>query len=257
MVKKVLAALLFLIAGNAFAQIPGIDVRYGSNTFTTIFDTSNYSTTLTIKNSDGTLYSGIFPGRIDTVSENDLNNDGVKEYLIDNYSGGAHCCTFLYLGKFTSAGFELVDSISWGNSFYTIEDINKDGKYEISGMNDEFAYYFTNYAQSQFQILIYGLENDRFVNVTSRFPELIEKDIKMHFSTYGEITNNTSYDCPNPGEDTFNTTAGAVKAMLAPIVADYYTLGNVARGYEIVDSIYKCPDAGAFKDTLRTVFKLK
>jgi hypothetical protein len=47
-----------------------------------------------------------------------------------------------------------------------------------------------------------------------------------------------------------------VKAILAPIVADYSILGKASEGYAYVDSVYKCVDAGAFKDTLRSVYKL-
>ena len=47
--------------------------------------------------------------------------------------------------------------------------------------------------------------------------------------------------CPK-GDETFNTDAGAIKAILAPIVADYYYLDDVEAGYEYVRKVYKCPD---------------
>ena len=58
-------------------------------------------------------------------------------------------------------------------------------------------------------------------------------------------------------EDTFNTDAGAVKTMLAAIVADYYLLGEVSKGYELVDSYYKCPDKDKYREILQNDFKLK
>ena len=60
----------------------------------------------------------------------------------------------------------------------------------------------------------------------------------------------TGFECEEDGEDTFNTEAGSVKTILAAIVADYYTLGEVRKGYDLVDSVYKCPDRDKFKQIL-------
>ncbi len=51
--------------------------------------------------------------------------------------------------------FNILDSIYWGNSYYSIRDLNNDGRKEILGANDMFAYAFTNFAQSEFNVMIY------------------------------------------------------------------------------------------------------
>ena len=119
-----------------------------------------------------------------------------------------------------------------------------------------FAYAFTNYAQSQMNILIYGYQNKKFVDVTKNFPDLLNKqieDMKTELKPYQDI----GFKCPELNEETFNTDAGAVKAILAVIVADYNTMGQTNKGYEFVDENYNCPDKDKFTDILKTDFKLK
>ncbi len=254
--------MLFVIIYNAdntiFAQWSDINIKFGRYTFKTGYDSINYTTSLKIYDDDKSIYKRIFEGRVSDVKEYDLNNDGNKEILVDSYSGGAHCCTSLYLGKFTSGRFDFIDSIYWGNSFYEIKDLNNNGKQEIEGVNDMFAYAFTNYAASGLNILIYAFQDNRFVDVTKDFPKLVEENIGSYMEALKPFTTDTSFACPeNDNEDTFNTDAGAVKALLAPIVADYYALGEVQKGYELVDSLYKCVDKNKFIGVLKNDFKLK
>ena len=144
----------------------------------------------------------------------------------------------------------------WGNSGYKIKNINNDGKKELVGINDYFAYAFTNYSQSYYPIVIYKFKNNKFYDATREFPELVENDIKF---LKGELKDyiTKGFDCPKAGEDTFNTDAGAVKAILGPIVADYKTLGKTDEGYDYIKKIYKCNDVVNFINILRKDFKLK
>ncbi len=192
------------------------------------------------------------------IKEYDLDRNGEKEILMELYSGGAHCCTFLVAARIINNKFNILDTIYWGNSHYSINDINDDGNSEISGINDMFAYAFTNYAESEYPVLVYGFENNKFKDITKNFPKIIEEDLKEHLEELKFYITDTGFACPkSPDEDTFNTDAGAVKAILAPIIADYYSLGNVNRGYELVDSVYKCPDKDKFKEILQSDYKLK
>lgn len=250
--------VILITVGFMNAQDRNAFLKSGEYDFLTAFNEANYNTELKVKKGDKTIYTKTFGGRIDTLVGMDLDNNGTTDYLINNYTGGAHCCNILYAGKFVKDHFIMLDSIYWGNSFYEIRDMYGNGKYEFKGVSDKFAYAFTNYAQSQFNILIYRFDNDKFVDVTKSFPALIYKDIEEHEATLKQYTTDTGYKCPqNIGEDTFNMDAGAVKAALAPIVADYYNLGEVNKGYEVVSQYYKCIDKNAFIDTLKNVYNLK
>ncbi len=249
-------ALLLLFHHKVYGQFENLNVKLGEYKFKTRYDTSNYLTTLRIYKDDETIYKSSSEERISDIKEYDLNNDGMKEILIETYSGGAHCCTSLILGKFENDKFKLSDTIFWGNSYFSVEDLNGDGKLEINGANDMFAYAFTNYAETRFPLLIYGFRGNKFVNITSDYKDMIGRqldEIIQELKTYYD----TGFKCPEADEDTFNTDAGTVKTLLAVIVADYYLLGEVYKGYELVDSWYKCPDRDKYKLILQNDFKLK
>ncbi len=94
--------------------------------------------------------------------------------------------------------------------------------------------------------------------MTGSFPKIIEEDIDTHIEELKQYIKDENFKCPeNDTTDTFNTDAGAVKAILAPIVADYYNLGDIEKGYTFVELIYKCPDKDKFIRTLQNDYKLK
>lgn len=249
---------LLLVCSPAVAQFENLDVKLGQYRFSTEFDTSNYLTTLKIRKGSSTVFNKTSEYGISGISEQDLDNDGMKEILIDLYSGGAHCCNFLIAARMTDDEFSILDTLFWGNAGYKIEDLEGNQVYEIVGLNDQFAYAFTNYAQSAFNSRICGFKDNKFIDITGNFPDIVEGNIRSLKEELAPYTTDSGFACPvSVDEDTFNTDAGAVKAILAPIVADYVILGRSNEGYAYVDSIYKCPDANAFKDTLKVVYGLK
>ncbi|MEO8446492.1 MAG: hypothetical protein ABI528_03305 [bacterium] len=253
-----LVMFLFLSDSFVFAQYKNLEVKFGPYRYSTKFDTSNYLTTLKIKKGKSTISYKTSEYLISGITEYDLDNDGEKEILLDLYSGGAHCCTYLVAARITDDKFTILDTISWGNSYYTMQDLDSNGKHEITGYNDMFAYAFTNFAESEFNVIVYEFQGNKFVNVTKNYPKFVEEDIEDHLNQLTPFMTDTGYACPaSIDEDTFNTEAGSVKAILAPIVADYYSIGNVKKGYEIVDSVYKCADKDKFIQTLQNDYKLK
>ncbi|HMS63753.1 MAG TPA: hypothetical protein PKD83_00710 [Ignavibacteria bacterium] len=255
---KVLFILLsvILLFSESRSQFADIKFKTGEYVFQTKFDTASYTTQLKIKKNKKTIFKETYPDGITGIREYDLDYNGKKEILIEMYSGGAHCCSNLYVGEIANGKFNYNDSILWGNSFYGIEDLNNDKKFEISGVNDMFAYAFTNYAQSQFNILIYGYENKKFVNVTKSFPAILEAQIGEMIKELKPYQD-SGFKCPELNEDTFNTDAGAVKAILAVIVADYGTLGEIEKGYEYLEANYNCQDKEKFIEILNNDFKQK
>jgi len=252
----ILLCIIFVLFFNErnFAQVKDLNLKFGKNIFKTKFNSEEYTTTLSIYREDEKIFEEIYYDLIPEIARMDLDNDGKKEYLIAMYSGGAHCCTSLFTGKISKGKFNFTDTIIWGNSFFKAEDLNADGKTEIVGFNDVYAYMFTNYAQSKFPLLIYGYENKKFVNVTAKFPKQINDNLTELKKELDEYKN---FKCEEAGTETFNTDAGAVKAILAAATEDYMLLGKVDEGYKLIDEFYKCPDRDGFKDSLRINFLLK
>jgi hypothetical protein len=116
--------------------------------------------------------------RITSITALDLDSNGKKEILIETYSGGAHCCTSLYIGRIRGNSFKYIDTIYWGNCGFEIKDLNNDGRKEIIGCNDMFAYYFTNFAQSRFPVVIYSFSDNKVNIANEDFDSIIYKEIK-------------------------------------------------------------------------------
>jgi hypothetical protein len=261
--KNTYCFVIFIIASvflfsNAHSQMIGRDSTYriGEYYFHTEYDTSEYSTVLNISYNKNIIYKSAFPEEIVDIREFVINKELEKVIFIDLYSGGAHCCSSLLVGKISGNEFKILDSLMWGNSGYKVEDIDNDGTLEIEGGKDMFAYAFTNYAETRFPPVIYRFENDHLMDATNKYPYIIKEDIKQLKNDLKEFTDK-GFGCLENDEDTFNSDAGSVKTILAAIVADYWAIGEVSKGYELVKENYKCPDSDKYIKILKDEFKLK
>lgn len=249
--------VIVITTQGLYAQDNFIKFSLGEYNFKAIYDTVSYGTSLNVNKKGTNIFSRDFTGRITSIKADNLNKEGQTNIYIDNFTGGAHCCFNLYIGYVSGNDFILSDSLYLGNSGYEIKDLNGDEAREILTASDVFAYQFTNYAQSMFSPLVYTIENNKFVNVTNKFPDVINKDIETLKSNLKQYTEK-GFSCPETDtSETFNTDAGAVKAILAPMVMDYYNLGEVKTGYDFVISVYKCPDRNNFIELLQNEYKLK
>lgn len=238
------------------AQDEELNFQYEGFTFTTKSDTANYCTVLNVSKNGSIIFSSECGDRVISMKAEDLDNDGKKELLLNQYTGGAHCCSYIVAFRLVDDRISVLDTLFWYDSGYEIKDISGDGTKELAGNSAVFAYAFTNFAQSYFPVVIYKFKNNKFYDATKQFPAEVEKDIKF---LKGELKDYIAkgFDCPKTGEETFNTDAGAVKAILGPIVADYSNLNKINDGYDYVKKIYKCNDVGNFINILKKDFKLK
>jgi len=252
-------ALIYCVPISFFAQNSDtLEYKYESYLLRAVYDSSKFCSDLIISKDKSVVYKEeCLDYRISSIFADDLEGSGKKYVFIETYSGGAHCCTYLLSAELKDDKFSYIDSIWWGNSGYNIKDINNDGRKEILGYNDMFAYAFTNFAQSAFSIAIYTFKNGKFHFANKEFADEVIahiKELKTDLKDYIK----TGFDCPRgENDDTFNTDAGAVKAILAPIVADYQSIGRTDEGYDYVKKIYKCPDRDKFIKILKTDYKLK
>jgi len=260
-IKSRFILLILFMTGFTAAQTNNdnrIEFVLDGVTFISEYDTLNFCSNFIVTASDKSiLRSEECIERITSINAEDLDGDGKKEILIEKFSGGAHCCTSLYLGRITKGKFQYIDSVYFGNCSYMLEDLNKDGKREIISCNDMFAYFFTNYAQSRFPVLIYALKKGVLKLVNEEFKSFVNKDInalKEELKPYLSA----GFGCPKTeNEDTFNTDAGAVKAILAAITANYFYIGETSKGYKYIEKVYSCPDKKKFIGALKNEFKIK
>jgi hypothetical protein len=238
------------------APVPDINMKYGDYSFTTKYDTSAWGSVLTVRYKSKIINEETFEGWIDTMSVIDFNGDGKKNLIISVYTGGAHCCVVVFNGVMENGKFKIPDTLFIGNAGYNIEDIDKDGVLELETASDMFAYAFTNYAETRFPPRFYRVKNNKFVNVTKNYPKPVNDYIKELKQDLKEFTDK-GFECYGINDDTFNTDAGSVKTILAAITACYHSIGEVSKGYDLIDKYYKCPDKGKFVKILKDEFKLK
>ena len=239
-----------------FAQSDTLDVKLGKYRFRAIHIDTNYSTTLRITEGNDVIYKGEFEERISDIKEVDFQNDGNKIYLIAVYTGGAHCCTNILACKIKNEKLITTDTLFLADSYFELQDLDKNSKTEMTAYNMMFGYAFTNFAETRAPVIVYTVESGKFKDITKDYPVMISQQID-EFQSNLKVFLDSNYECEAEGIETFNTDAGSVKAILAAITADYFTLGEVYKGYKLIDKTYPCPDKDAFIKTLKDDYKLR
>lgn len=240
----------------AFAQSDTLDVKLGKYRFRAVHYDTLYTTTLRITEGNDLIHKGEYEERISDIVDVDFNNDGFKTYLIAVYSGGAHCCTSLLACKIKNDKLVTTDTLYLADAYFEMNDLDNNGKRELSTFNMMFAYAFTNFAETRAPSVVYTLENGMFKNITKNYPAILRSEIDGWRSDL-QVYLDSNYQCEPEGTETFNTDAGSVKTILAAITADYSTLGEAYKGYELIEQTYKCPDKDAFIKTLKEDYQLK
>lgn len=252
--RIILLLICLLTAMRAEAQWnPVASAKIDGYTFSQKFDTVDYSTTVSVSKDGRMIDAKKYEGRIGSIEGYDLDADGRNEILIEYYSGGAHCCTTLEAYRMENGKLSFVDSIFWGNGGYVVSDLNGDGKYEVLGDNDMFAYAFTAYAGNRTFLNIYDFDGTGFVNVTSTYPVLVRYKI-IQFQNDLNSTMYDGTDCENSGK---GADPGEVKTILAAILASYSSIGETSKGYDLINSRYPCSDKEQFIEKLKNEFNLR
>jgi hypothetical protein len=160
-----------------------------------------------------------------------LDADQEPEVLVDLYSGGAHCCTISRIFRYRSGRYVPI-AHDWGNVGYRLGDPDHDGRPEFVSADDRFAYAFTAYAASLEPVEIWRYDRGRMLDVTRRFPRLIERDAAFLWRLYLRERK------ARPPE---------VRGILAAWLADQALLGRAEAGWRALDEAYRRGDLGRGK----------
>ncbi len=154
----------------------------------------------------------------------DLDGDGEPEVLFDIYTGGAHCCSYTWIYRFTGSTYVGV-AATWGDTGYTLTDLNGDGVPELRSYDDRFAYEFTDFADSAFPPAIFSYKAGRLSDVTRSFPALVRADAKRQLRLYRRARRHRD-----------------VRGVVAAYTADQYLLGKRSTGLRLVQVALKRGD---------------
>jgi len=167
--------------------------------------------------------------RPSAVKIRDLDG-GEPEVLVDLFSGGAHCCFFTLILRWDAAAKRYRSTLGyWGNYGSRLNDLDGDGKPEFSAFDERFVYEFTAYVFSSAPIRIWSYRAGKLVDVTRRFPELIQKSAATNLGYYQKARGDPNTD---------------VRSYVAAYVADQYLLGDPAEGKRVLDLALKRGDLG-------------
>lgn len=249
-------SFFFIFTAIGFSQEENPKFVYGSYILSANYDTASYTSTMIITKSGKEIYRQTDMDRVERIFAEAIGGSE-KQIFISTYSGGAHCCFSLYAARIKSDKFSYIDTLFLGDSYFEFKDFNKDGVKEIETSNTMFAYAFTNFSQSRFPVAIYNFTDGKFKLVNDEFEKEVLKDVTEKLAELSGYTSK-GFDCPaTEDEDTFNTDAGAVKAILAAIYADYHSIGQKEKGMDLINKTYKCSDKKKFINILKTDYKLK
>jgi hypothetical protein len=221
------------------------------------YDTTQYCSMVSMSKNGIVTVLDSCTEKVEDISDYDFEGNGERTLIIDFFTGGAHCCDYLVAGTIKNDKFVVEDTLYWGDSGCEIKDIDKDGKIELSGYDTRFGYAFTSFAGSRFPVIIFQFRKGKFINVTKKFPDLVEKDLAELKKELDEDYLKMGYKCPEQGQDMYSTESGEVQAILAAMTEDYYNLGRIDDAYEYINKVYKCDDKKKFIKTLKEDYKLK
>jgi hypothetical protein len=144
-----LAGLFFLCSGKVFPQVQPDTLVTDTDSTTLFFKEGEKvlspAKTMLLTRSGRTYSLKVFmeSDRMQFGDHvlSDLDNDGKKELMISNYTGGAHCCDEIIIFKNIAPGkYQQVAKLFAGNTSITTD------KYFVYNFSEQLGYFFTCFA---------------------------------------------------------------------------------------------------------------
>jgi hypothetical protein len=222
------AALLAALLTPAAAVAKSVTVSSGALTAKLTYTPGKFETdsNVAIRITDGStlLYSGAAAGDCakfcevvpHPVSLVNLES-GPSDVVLEVSSGGAHCCfSYLIYSPAKAGNWYTQTNFESGNAGAKFVDLNHDGIDEIETADNNFAYRFSDYAESAMPLEVLTYANHHFTNVTRQYPALLSQDAKLWWGYYVK-----DHDSGRAG-------------LIAAWAADEWNLGQRAHAYKVL-----------------------
>ncbi|MEI2702989.1 MAG: hypothetical protein V9E83_11380 [Baekduia sp.] len=116
----------------------------------------------------------------------DLDGDGEPEVIVDAYSGGAHCCTFSEISRWTGSGY-VTKSRNWADDGYRLDNTSGDASPEFVTGDSRFTYRFEAYAFSGRPVRILAYAAGKFTDVTRQNLALVRTDAADQWASFRKV----------------------------------------------------------------------
>lgn len=185
---------------------------------------------------------------IEDVRCEDVTGDRVPEVIMTQYSGGAHCCTSIYVLALKPSVRLLLNYEAGHAGGIEIRDLDRDRRPELILYDDSFAYFDDLcFACSPAGIpLIACFRDGRFVDCTRSFPDVLRREI----ASWSETLRKAAEEGPRD--------AAALMYMRGTalgLYANYVLLGADEHGWEAVHALAPYPAVtswlGTHRETVR------
>lgn len=170
----------------------------------------------------------------------DLDNDGKKELIIYNFTGGAHCCDEIYIFKNIAVNkYQQVAKLFAGNTIITSE------KEFIYDFHEQFGYFFTCFAcgysdtsdEAPIQLTSIKLKYNKGKLMIMPGDKELRSTINDNLGKLGE----QPYEKP---DDDLAQDNGLRKEFALNLAVFYYSFGkNLPETQKLFNKYYKYPDA--------------
>lgn len=168
----------------------------------------------------------------------DLDGNDEPEVIVQLYSGGAHCCSYSTIARWTGSAYTL-GTRNWGDPGYRIADLGHDGRFEFLSADDRFAYLFASYAYSGLPLQILRYDAGRFSDVTGSFPDRIAKDAAIWWRAYRKSRGDAQ-----------------ARGLIAAWAADRYRLGRRASALRTLRAAARSGELGGRRSARTFVTRL-
>jgi hypothetical protein len=168
----------------------------------------------------------------------DVDSDGTEDLILQNYSGGGHCCYNYVIYSLKTPLKKLADlPMKDCGEKISLEDLNGDKIPEIITCNPEFTYLGEiPYSESPFPPAIYALRNGEYLRADREFQQVFQNDIHAQRDSLAKAYR---------------------PASVLQIVTDYLLLGDEVSAWRELDGLYRGNDKDAVKAELAKRLGLK
>lgn len=113
----------------------------------------------------------------------DLTADGIPEWQIETFSGGAHCCSVNYVYSLTEPARIILEVATANTPGFTAEQIDGQGPLELISWDNRFAYaYDMSFAESPFLPIVYSYIDGQYLDNTRSFPAILKPAEPVKYS---------------------------------------------------------------------------
>jgi hypothetical protein len=182
---------------------------------------------------------------VDPISGTDVNSDGKPEIVLSGYSGGLRCCYTSYIISLDRKPQMLH---AFHNSVPVTFEKQGDGTVLIRAADGVFDYFIVPHAQAVVPSVLLQMKGDQLVDVSSRFPEIYDKQIELARNGLTPAALN-SFRKADYHTKLFTDQFPTVQRVLT-IVLNYVYSGREEKGWEVLTDYWPAADAGRVKSLI-------